>query len=476
MNTIQRIAKNTTLMFSSQVISYILLFFATIYTARYLGTEGFGILSLALAITGIYAIFADLGLNTFIVREVSKNTSISDKYLTNTFLMKIILALITFFITYLTVTIVNYSQEVSLAIYIILISMIFSSFTGILNSIFQAHEKMEYQSLSNILNGIIMFGIVLFAIYNNLGLLSFAIIYLISSIIILIYSFIVYLLKFHISKFEVDLKFWKPTITEAWPFGISGLFAMVFVWIDSFLLSIIIGNDSVGIYNAAYRLIMFLLFIPTILNMVMFPLMSKFFVSSENSLKKILRKYFKLMLIIAIPIGISTMILSDKIILLIFGSNYTGSIIALQILIWATVFIFLNSAYIQLLQSTNQQRSLMKIATVGMVVNILLNILLIPKFSYIGASAVTVLTEFIILVLVFYKVNYMGYDILIQELNDIIKVVFTSIVIGIFILNFKYLSLPLIIFIVTLLYFGILYLINGIEKEDIKLIKKIVGK
>ena len=72
MTVAQRIAKNTALLSISQILIYILTFFYTIYIARYLGAEGFGILSFALAFSGIFSIFADLGLNTLTVRELSK--------------------------------------------------------------------------------------------------------------------------------------------------------------------------------------------------------------------------------------------------------------------------------------------------------------------------------------------------------------------------------------------------------------------
>ena len=78
---IQRIAKNTIFLFIAQIVNYILTFFYTIYIARYLGAEGFGILSFAIAFAGIFSIFADLGLGTLTFREVSRYKSLENKYL-----------------------------------------------------------------------------------------------------------------------------------------------------------------------------------------------------------------------------------------------------------------------------------------------------------------------------------------------------------------------------------------------------------
>ena len=81
MNTIQRIAKNTGVLLVSQIASYILGFFFVMYTARYLGAAGFGILSFALAFTGIFGVFADLGLRQLTVREVARDKTLASKYL-----------------------------------------------------------------------------------------------------------------------------------------------------------------------------------------------------------------------------------------------------------------------------------------------------------------------------------------------------------------------------------------------------------
>ena len=92
MNTIQRVTKNISVLFVSQMLSYILGFFTLVYTARYLGVEGFGTLSFALALTGIFAVTMDLGLSTLIIREVSRDKSITKDYVANITTIKILLA------------------------------------------------------------------------------------------------------------------------------------------------------------------------------------------------------------------------------------------------------------------------------------------------------------------------------------------------------------------------------------------------
>jgi O-antigen/teichoic acid export membrane protein len=477
MSTVQKIAKNTSLMFIAQIMTYGLGFFITMYTAQYLGAEGFGILSLALSITAIFGIIGDMGLGTLMVREVARDKTTSNKYISNIALIKVVLSLLMFTLIVLTVNIIGYSKLVSTVIYLITISVVINAFGGVLTAIFQASERMEYLSGSTILNSVLMFLGTMIGIYYKLDILFFASLYIIANSLVLVYIIIVYIKKFDLPKIEIDTKFWKPTIKEAWPFGITSLSGMLYTYIDSIMLSIMQGNEVVGWYSAAYRLMLITLFIPNAINTAVFPVMSRFYNSSRDSLTLIYERYFKYMLIIGIPMGFGTTLLSDKIILLIFGQGYTQSIPALQILIWTMVFTFIGAAFVQLLQSINKQLIITKISMLCVVINIILNLILIPKFSFIGASFATLITEIVLVgyvLLISYKLGYgISHETVLKNLS---KVLVATAVMSISIWYFRSLSLFPLLFIGILIYFISLYLVKGVDEEDIFLIKEILNK
>lgn len=474
MNITQRIGKNTTLLYVSQIISYIFTFFYTIYLARFLGADGYGILSFALAFSGIFSILADLGLSTLTVRELSKDKSLTRNYLGNVLAIKLLLALISFVIIVLLLNIMEYPQITVNVVYLISLSVIITSICGIFYSIFQAYEKMEFQSLGQILNSILMFSGVLIAIYLTSSVVGFALIYLISSIITLIYVFVVCLKMFTIPQLKFNWKFWKINIKEALPFGVTGISVMMYTYIDSVILSIFKGNEVVGWYNAAYKLVLFFVFIPTTINIAIFPSMSKFHISSPESLKLLNEKYFKFMLIIGIPIGIGMMLLSEKIISLLFGAGFTQSIIALQILIWTIVFTFAGAAFVRLLEATNKQLILTKITGISVIVNVLLNLILIPKFSLVGASISTVLTEIFLITTVFWISYKLGYGVPFKKILDILlKITFASFVMVLFILYFIDWNLIILVLISILAYFSTLFIIKGFDDEDMMIIKQL---
>lgn len=291
----------------------------------------------------------------------------------------------------------------------------------------------------------------------------------------MLYCIIICIWKFTRFKIEYDKHFWKSNFVEALPFGLTGISVMLYTYIDSVLLSIIKGNEVVGWYNAAYRLVLFLVFIPITINTTIFPVMSKFHLTSQDFLKLMNEKYFKFMIIIGIPIGTTTTLLADKIIILIFGTGYTQSITALQILIWTLVFTFGGASFVRLLEATQRQLVLSKITGISVILNLLLNLILIPKFSLIGACIATVLTEIFLVSVVFRICYQLGYGIKIKKIStDLFKIIFASLIMGFIIYCIKDLNLLLILIVSILVYFPLLYLVGGIDKVDIKIIKEMI--
>jgi len=475
MNTIQRISKNVSIVIISQILTYVLAFFTVIYTARYLGAGGFGILSLALSIGAIFGVFVDMGLSTLLVRELARDKSKSGKYIINSILMKILLSIITFGLVFLTVQVIGYDPLESLAIYLITIAVIITSFYNLLNAIFQAEERMEYLSIANIINGAVLFGGTIVGIYLGLNIIYFTMVYIFTSIVVLIYCSVVYFKEFSGIPLEIDFAFWKPTIKEAWSFGIIFLSGMLYTYVDSIMLSILKGTEAVGWYSAAYRLMYIALLLPNAINMAVYPVMSRLFNdSSSESLTMLYERYFKYMLIVGIPLGVGTSILAKPLILLLYGTGYEQSIIALQILVWTIVFTFAGASYIQLLQSINKQMIITKISIFCLIINIIINLILIPPYSFVGASIATLITEIVLVSYIIFVTYKMGYGISSKVVfNDLSKILVSTLVMGLFLWYFIGLNFFLLGISGVIIYFVVLYLVKGIDEIDMEIINKL---
>ncbi len=482
MTTIKRIARNTTLLLFAQIIGYTLSFFYIVYTAKYLGAENFGVLSFALAFTAIFAVLTDIGLQRLTVREVARDKKLAPKYLSNLISIKLLLSAATFLFIAIVINLMNYPSKTVNIVYIITISVIISSFTTMLYSIFQAHEKMEYESIGQIISSALMFGGALIAIKLNLDVTTFSIIYLLSSIIIITYSIIVLKIKFpeilqrsSSSLLELDLTFLKHTIKEALPFAFAIFFTSIFYWTDSVMLSFMKGDEVVGWYNIAYKMTFVVLYIPAAFGAAFFPLISNLHLTSIDTLKIAITKSFKYLAILGIPISVGTTLLAPRLILMLFGKEYSNAIIPLQILAWSIMLIFMITPLSRLFQASNRQIIPTKIAGLCATLNIVINLILIPRYSMIGASIATVLTELLSLGLALVWCVKLGYGIPNKKFVEIIiKVMVSSAFMGGFILYFYNLPLWSLVPAAILLYFTTLLIIKGINKEDVKLALDII--
>ena len=477
MNTIQRIAKNTFFLLTSNVIGLVLSFFFLMYTTRYLGSDNYGVLSFSIAFASITIIFADIGIGSVILRDIARDKALTQTYLGNSILLKIILAIITLMSTAALGYAFNYPSATMRVVLIITLSLIFVSFSGIINSIIQAFEVMEYISLGNIIYNLTMLLCVLLAIFLKLDVQGFAYVYLISSIILLGYYVVIALRKIPLPKWDINLDLWKYLVNEAIPFGLSSVFVRVYYYIDTIMISMIISNPNevMGWYTAAYRLVLILAVIPTTLLGALYPIMSNYYVTSDKYLSFMFERSFKYLMTLAIPIGVGTTILANKIIFFIYGSDYAASTIALQILVWSEVLIFLNVVFGNLLNSTNRQIVVTKQTMFAAGLNIVLNLVLIPRYSYIGASVATVSTELFAFFFLLYFVSKEGYRLPKYMILHLSKILFACFIMVLFIELFNNLNILLLIFLASIIYFVIIFLIGITDDVDIQLAKQLMG-
>jgi O-antigen/teichoic acid export membrane protein len=314
----------------------------------------------------------------------------------------------------------------------------------------------------------------LIAINRGFNVIGFAYLYLFVSLVVFAYSFSISLWRFAKPAIKVDFTFWKPVIKEALPFGFSWLLFNLYYYADTVILSKMKGDAPVGWYNAAYRLIFFLLLTREILHKSIFPVMSNFFKTSKEALKLVCEKLFKYSMIIAIPIATGTTILAKRFISLVYGNDYFPSVIVLQILIWSFVVLLANFTP-RLFEAINRQVLCTKIYAVGVVINITLNLILISRFSYIGAAITNFLTLFILLLISFVIFSRTEYKFGPSFLFKIIsKIVIASTVMGLFVLYFYKLNLAILIIFSALIYTILIYLLKIFDEKDIHLFKRLI--
>lgn len=405
MNTIKRIIKNTGILGFTNLLDKAFLFFITIFTARILGTVDFGKFSLAIAFSMIAFRVTEFGLNTILKREVARNKKITEKYLSNAFTIRIFSSFLTILSVILLVFLIGYPQSTSLAVILYSLSAAFVSLSKLFISIFQANEKMEFQAITFLIPNTIRIGLVLFFLFSGYGLIEVISSFLIASIIQFFLSYSITTKKFSKIKISINKKFWKKLIKTSYPLAFAGIFAMIYFRIDTLMLSLLKGEEAVGIYNAAYNILMGLTIIPSSFLPAVFPNLSRFYKESKTKLKKGFKKSLLLMAISGLSIAIIGTFFAKNIISIIYGTSYLESVLPLQILFFALLFLFMNNTTGIMINSIDKQKVNMFIGLSSVIFNITLNYFLIIKFSFVGASVATLLTEFFVFLSKFYYIK-----------------------------------------------------------------------
>lgn len=477
MNTIQRIAKNTLFLASSNIIGFVFSFFFLVYTTRYLGSEKYGLLSFAIAFASITIFLADIGISSVIVRDVARDRAKTAIYVGNSILIKVILAAFTLLSTAGIGFALGYPFSTMKIVLVILLSLIIVSFSGIISSVVSAYEIMEYISIGTIIYNLIMLALALLAIGSGVDVYGFAYVYLLSSFVSLGYFALVARRKLPRPRWDIDLNLWKYMIKEALPFGLSSVFVRVYYYVDTVMISLLIlnPNEVMGWYNAAYRMVIILSFIPVTFLGSIYPIMSKFYVSSDKYLGFMYERSFKYLMTLAIPIGVGTTFLGKDLISLVYGPAFAPSAIALQILIWSEALIFINSAFGYLFNSINRQMVVAKQTMIAAGLNILLNLVLIPQYSYVGASSATVATQLFSFFFLLHFASKDGYGLPKSMVFSLFKILFACLAMVLFIRGFDHLPVPLLILISATIYFILIFLLRVMDKVDIQMAMQLVS-
>lgn len=473
MTVAKKIAQNTAYLFVAEVISKIAFFLLVIFIARKLGDIEFGKYSFAMSYGFLFTIIANCGLDILLIRNVAREKEKIKKYIDNVSLLKIFLSIFSFLSLVLIINIFEYDLNTKIIVYIFGLSLILSTFANTFRSVFFAFEEMSYESLIKISErvSIVFFGCIL--IFLGYGLFHIALVFLIISILNILFSFLVVNKKFVKPNFEFDWKFWKFLLKDSWPFALMGVFWVLYLRIDIIMISLMKGYAVAGWYNASFQIIEALSFIPIVFMNAVFPVMSKFYFSNKSNLNMIYEKSFKYLLILVLPIAVGIFMLSDRFIYLVYGKQFINSIFALKILIISLIFAFIIRPVNKVLVAIGKQKIPVYLTVIIGPLNIILNIILIPIFSLNGAAIATLISEILLFLITYFFLYKYSYRISLFKMS--FKVIIASIIMGLFIYLFYSINLILLIFLSAIIYILAIFLLKIFDKIDFKLFKEVLN-
>jgi O-antigen/teichoic acid export membrane protein len=394
----QTIFKNTFWLAAASAINKFLKFVLFIYIARILGATEFGKFTFALAFAGLFIIFADFGLSQITTRELAREKE-KEKEFSAILSLKILLCLGTLILILIGSFFITPDPLIQKIIWILAICLLAGNFSGIIFAFFQARQKMEYQALASVLETLLVTGVGLFILFNFPSVENLSYSYLFAALVVLIFVLIFFHFKIQKIFFSWDKLIWKKFLLMSWPLALAGMAGAICNQTDSVMMGYFGQINQTGWYNAAYRIITVTLIPVGFISASFYPVLSKSFGESKERLQKVWNYNMKIIIFFGVPLVVGGMVLAPKIINFVYNSEYLPSVLAFQILTIMAGIIFLYTPFYSLLVVSDHQKKIFWAVFLGATINVVLNLILIPKFSLYGAAFATIITQFLIFLL-----------------------------------------------------------------------------
>jgi len=465
----QTIFKNTFWLgigtFFSKLLSLVLL----IYVARILGAEEYGKFTFALAFAAVFTVIHDFGIPQIIVREFSRN-KINKKEFSSVVSLNILLSLVVSFAILFTLLFTKLSPDIEKAVLILGAANIITNFANIFISLFQAQGRMEARTWIEILRAVLLVILGLAIIFNFPSAKNLSWAYLIAAAISLPLILIFFSYKFFKPKIKWESLVWKKFLIMSWPLALVGVSGIIYNYIDSIMMGFWGMITETGFYNAAFRIINAAVLPSVLVSKSAYQVLSKFSESKEL-LQKTWDHQLELMILLAFPMMAGGFVLAPRIIHAFYPDNFSPAVLALQILILSIFFIYISRPFGDLIVVSNQQRKLLLISTAGAIINIILNFILIPRYSLYGAALATVITTlitfliYIITVKIFTSIHIFSFDcFIISILSTVSALIMYLAVKQPFIYNLNiFISISLGTIIYFLVFLGVKFLLESLK-------------
>jgi len=407
MHLSQKVALNTIVQIAAKGVTIIFGFLTMVILTRYLGSEGYGNYMYVLTLVVLFGGFADWGTATIGVREAAKNEEKQSLILSNIFLVRLVLALLggllmllaSFCLPLKTAQELLVRQGILFGSLILILFALKASF-GI---IFQTKLQIYKLAMADIVASLLVFLISWFFIKSQLGLVYLIIAVVLANVVAVVLAAIlaVKTIKF---KFQIHWPLIKDFLKESLPMGAILLLLTLDNKIDTIMLGFIKGSSAVGIYAVAYRIYDVLILGAAYLMSSLLPVLSRYgdLQKWQAKIKVIYQKSFDILLMMGLGAFLFAFLFSPLIIRLITQERFvefSPSASVIRILSLAIFLSYFNHLTGYTVVALGKQRWYFLVATSALAFNVLLNLLVIPHFSYYGAAMVTVLTEGLTLVI-----------------------------------------------------------------------------
>ncbi|HUD04840.1 MAG TPA: oligosaccharide flippase family protein [Patescibacteria group bacterium] len=403
------IAKNTSYQILARGIASFIGFLITLVIARKFGVLGYGDFTKITSYVALFYLVIDFGLNAFFLQYENARFK-------NLFYLRMLISIgiflllnaLAFFLPYNAVLGTGFSGAERFGIFIFSFGIFAQSIILSTSAIFQKAVNYYFYMVGTIIGSIVNLIVVLIFAFLNLSIMYILFGFVVSSFVGALA--LLFFAKEKISPPSIDKEFAVKIMLASWPLGLMLIFNLVYFRVDIFLLSILKTTQDVGIYGLSYKFFDFLIALPLFLSNAVYPFLIKA-KADKKLFFNLTGKYFLIFLIASFITIIPFWFISPLFTLV--KADFTASILPFRILLLSLPFFFTTSFLQWVLITLGKQKYLMIVYFLSTLLNVALNIIFIPQFSYVACATITLLSEGI--VFVFLLVQLLKYRIILER-------------------------------------------------------------
>jgi len=392
---------NTSWMMGEKFIRMGLNLFVGILVARYLGPSQFGLLSYAVSMVALFAVFGTLGLDDILTRNLVQEPADRDFLLGTSFFLRAVGSVFVFGAASFLSLVVSGDWTGTALVMIIAAGNVLLSFS-VIQFFFLSEVRARYPSLALFASVVVSSVIKLILILVKASVVWFAWAIVTEYVILSIMLYHYYAMSgIRIRDWSFSGKTAVCLLKDSWPMIFSGLFAMVFTRVDQVMIKAILGNEAVGEYSIAVTMTEAWYVIPIVITTSLFPMIINARQTDQKIYHDRLQHLYDLTIWMGIGLAFVISLSSEWLVELLLGSAYGNSGRVLSILVWNLLFAYMSIMNSKWLVAENKQHILLFINPLGALLNVILNLILIPRLGILGAALATLLTQAITAHLIF---------------------------------------------------------------------------
>lgn len=467
-----RTLRNSVLVVGARALAKIAVFVVVAVLLRYLAPEDYGRFAAMVVYVTLVGVVADLGMQTVFIRDVSRDRNLFGRYLGTLVSARLLLSIGALILLALVLRVLSPALfPYTVAGFVLLIT---TSYSSLLRALFYIRGRLGYEAVAIVVEALIVLVLSIVAIQAHAGWDAFLWCYSASYVFTSLFAIAVLFGRWHERvqpRFEIALL--RGLLIAGVPLALGFTITSVYAQVDVVLLQLFKGFRLVGWYSAANRYIDAVAWVPQSAMGAVFPALSMVAAGGQRQLAFAYQKSYKMLALLGVPLAVGIGVLAFPLVrLLAPNGHFDPAVPALQVLAPSVLLLFVNNAFIYTLTAINRQLDFTRLTVATLIVNLVLNLALIPPFGVLGAASASTLTELALFVGGWWLLKRQGLEL--APVTSIGRLLISGALVGLVIYSLKALPLIALVLIGAALYGAALIGSRALTSEEWSILRSTV--